>query len=312
MQLPSIILILLSCIAFLVNNIIYQYQGCNYIPEKTPGLAIILMLVYLGLVLEKSHLSNLKKKLQEFMIFCGSMLVIAFATNAVQYTPFLPIDLAIVNFETKYLHISLLKILGCMQRHENLKHYLDITYSVLAYEMTFLPIILIIAGKFNIVREYNRLLLISVILGFLFYYFLPTAAPSSILPHKFFMPEQLATSYKFWAIHEHLRPNILEGGMISMPSYHVIWAYYCLRMMRTWKFLYYPLAIINCCIVLSCVLLGWHYISDIFGSIAIIYMTRYIMRKNIMNLNIIVPLKYYIVEKFARMNTAWKKLKTKM
>jgi len=128
------------------------------------------------------------------------------------------------------------------------------------------------------VHEFYFLLLVSMIIGFVFYYFFPTMAPSSVIDSPYFLEEQRATALKFSQIHHYLQPTTIEGGLIAMPSFHVIWAYLCLYALRGWPILCGILFPVNCLLALACILLGWHYPIDLVGSIVVILMSQAILR----------------------------------
>ncbi len=48
-----------------------------------------------------------------------------------------------------------------------------------------------------------------------------------------------------------------------MPSFHTIWALLCVYLLRDWKYPFIVLGLINSLLIIACVLLGWHYLSDV-------------------------------------------------
>ena len=58
--------------------------------------------------------------------------------------------------------------------------------------------------------------------------------------------------------------------MISLPSFHINWAWLCVYLIRNWPIACSLLAMINIILVISTILLGWHYVIDILGSIVTI------------------------------------------
>ena len=221
--------------------------------------------------LDKTH--YFCKLIQAVLSIYIVMGAIGLLTNAVQFTPFPPIDKYVIAFEHS-LHIDMSQIVAWTAKHTWLQKKLAEIYDSLPYQMSILPVVIAIFGQFDKLREYLCLMLISTIIGFEFYYFFPTTAPASNLYSPFFSPEQLATGIKFTEIHNHLSPSTIEGGMIALPSFHVIWAWLCVYLVRGYKFLFILLLPINLVLVLSCVLLGWHYPSDVLGSLIVIFATH--------------------------------------
>lgn len=70
--------------------------------------------------------------------------------------------------------------------------------------------------------------------------------------------------------------------MISFPSFHVIWAWLCLYLVRQWRWVFILLLTMNFVLMVSCVLLGWHYCIDLAGSAVVIFLSHllydYILR----------------------------------
>ncbi len=260
------IIVFLSLIILLINNFTYQFPGNNFFPDHMFLLTSILLLVNCGLILIFGIESKISRRGIEFFYFFIIMSVIALATNAVQLTPFPTIDKKILSIEL-YFNIDTPAILAWTNEHQYFKNLLGFIYDTLPYQMSLLPLIVIIAGKFYLVKEYYFLMLVTTLLGFIFYYFLPTTAPASIIDSPFFMPEQIATGFKFNQIHHYITPTTNEGGLIALPSYHTIWALLCVYLLKEWTIPCIFLLIINILLIASCVLLGWHYVTDVVAAI---------------------------------------------
>ncbi|KTC69404.1 hypothetical protein Lbir_2143 [Legionella birminghamensis] len=277
LTLQLILLFSLSCIAFAVNHFVYQFPGNNYFPEGSAGIGLSLLLMLAGcrLLLNKDH--YLLKVIQETLLFYLVMSAIAFATNSVQFTPFAPIDSHIISLESR-LGISLPVIVAWTNQHPWFKNILGLCYDTLPYQLGFLPLLVIVSGQFEKIRRFFSLILISSTIGFLIYYFFPTVAPAIMFRTDEFALEQLATGIKFNQLHQHIQPDTIQGGMVAFPSFHTFWAWYCLELMRGWPIAYSLLLVINTLLVLSCVLLGWHYPLDIVGAFLVIWLTNIIYK----------------------------------
>ena len=271
----ALLLFTLSIIAFVINWYIYQFPGNNYCPPYSRALAYCLLLAYGGCLLQFGKSSPQIKMLKELILFFLVIAVIAIATNAVQYTPFPAIDKKIVDFETA-LHIDMSSILSWTYSKPTFRTLLKLIYSTLPQQIAYIPLIVILTKRWHYIHEYYFLLLISTIIGFSFYYFFPTTAPASIISYPHFSAAQVATGLKFSQIHQHIEPTTMGGGMISLPSFHVVWAWFCLYLLRGWPIWFIIMLPINLLLVASCVLLGWHYPIDILGGILLIFMSHYL------------------------------------
>ena len=268
-----LLLSLLSACALAFNFFYSHYPGNNYSPGGIRPIILSLILVYVGLCLQFGHKSEPIKILREVFFFYIIIAVMAIATTAVQYTPFSTIDTKILAFET-YLHINTKMLIEWTQTKPGLKLVLEKVYNTLPYQIGYIPLILIVTRRWNYVREFYFLMLVSTIIGFSIYYFFPTIAPASIIASRYFSNEQYATAIKFTQIHYHIQPTTFDGGMISFPSFHVIWAWFCLYALRAWSLALIFMLPVFLLLFASCVLLGWHYLVDLVGSILIIGITH--------------------------------------
>ncbi|MBL7478851.1 phosphatase PAP2 family protein [Legionella bononiensis] len=258
------LIISLSLSVLLINSYFFKFPGNNYFPEDTPLLALILFINYLGLIVFFGTNTRASNSGKELLYFFGVMCLIALATNAVQLTPFPPIDVYIVRFESK-LNINMVRILEWTNTYPWFKYLLNVIYSSIHYQMSIIPLLIIATGRFYLLRDYYFLLLVTAIIGFAFYYFFPTTAPASIISSSLFSPEQIATGYKFNQIHSYINPTTNEGGLIALPSFHTVWALFCVYLLKEWIIPCIILLVINVLLITSCVLLGWHYPIDILG-----------------------------------------------
>lgn len=272
------IIFFFSLIILLTNHWVYQFQGNNYFPENIPLFALLLILINAGLSLCFLKESKPCQIGRELIYFLGIMVLIACATNAVQLTPFPIIDKHIIHLETQ-LHISMQTILNWTDEHPQFKNLLAIIYDSLPYQMSILPLLVIASCRVHLIREYYFLLLSTTLFGFGFYYFFPTTAPASMISSPLFSVDQIATGLKFNQIHHYINPTTNAGGLIALPSFHAIWAILCVNLLREWLIPCVLLAVMNTLLIASCVLLGWHYCTDIVGSIVVLLISYCFMKR---------------------------------
>ncbi len=269
----AMLLVVLSVCALVVNLFIYHFPGNNYFPPATAYIGLTLILMYSGSSLIFSINGQLTKGLKELIYFFLIMSIIALATNASQYTPFPTIDNKILTIERSF-HIDIKHIISWTHTRPHFKTVLAFVYDTLPYQMTYLPLFMIAVKQLQHLREYYFLLLISTIIGFTFYYFFPTTAPASIISSSYFSSSQIATGLKFIEIRQHIQPTTIEGGMIALPSFHAIWAWLCLYLLRGVPIGVMIMLPINLLLVISCVLLGWHYPMDILGAMVVVVLSH--------------------------------------
>lgn len=269
----------LSIFALTLNVTLTHYPGNNYFPINMIGVSISLMLIYIGVCIQYHSTHYVTQRIKEILFFFGCMTLMILGSNAIQYTPFSPIDHHIVRFSA-WIPIDFPALLHWSHAHTTLYAGMTWIYNSLTYQLTYLPLILIILGRFERLHEYYFLLLFTALIGFSFYYFFPTTAPASVINSPYFIEAQHATGLKFKQIHNHIQPSTQEGGMIALPSFHVIWAWLSVWLVRDWTWAFITLLLVNIIMVTSCVLLGWHYILDVIASIAILVFSHGIQHYN--------------------------------
>ncbi len=264
-----IVLALLTSLAFVVNDCFFQYPGNIYIPSGALLAGLNLLFMYAGLVLLSGRDGKIAQIFKELIYFFLIMALLGLATTAVQYTPFPVVDRHILALES-FFRVDTRALIAWAHAKPGLVTVLDCIYASLDYQMCYIPLVIIAARRTDLIREYYFLLIITALTGFTFYYFFPTTAPASVFGGEYFSEAQWATSLKFFQIHHHIQPQTMEGGLIAMPSFHVIWAWLCLYLLRTWPMAVRIFLPVNLLLTASCVLLGWHYVLDIVGSVVVI------------------------------------------
>ena len=268
----------LSLAAFWINNHYFQYPGNTYFSFEALWVGSILLFIYSGCCLQFGTQSQTARKAREVFHLFSIMALILLGCNAIQYTPFTPIDQRIIDWG-QWMNIDLTQLVRFSHKHPKLYQSMDFMYDSMALQMTYLPLILIFFGQFKRVHEYYFLLLLTALIGYSFYYFFPTIAPASMMKSPYFSEAQHATGLKFYQIHHYIPPTTIEGGMIAFPSFHAIWAWLCVFLVRTWLWPFRILLAYNTGIVFSCVFLGWHYILDIIASVLVLCIAHYAMHR---------------------------------
>jgi membrane-associated phospholipid phosphatase len=264
--------------AYLYNFLVTQYPGNNYLPGLFLICLVQLFLLSLGfnvLLGKYSYPVQITRQLiYLFLIYS----LIALTTCAVQYTPFSLIDKKIIYFES-FFHISINHLLDWTFSQPLFYKLLTASYDSILYQLMILPLLVALFGEFSRLKHYYFLILFTALIGFPLYYFFPTTAPASNLSSPFFLNAQHATGIKFNEIHNYIKPSTIQGGLVSLPSFHVMWAWICVYLIKPWPLAYYLLLIMNIFLTISCVLLGWHYCLDIVFSFIILCVAFYILKR---------------------------------
>ena len=274
-QMATIGLFCFSILAFMINLVVYRFPGNNYF-FYTPIINLIMLLLIFAALSYKLGVTVISREaIIEYCIYVLFVMVLVFSSTAIQYTPFKPIDHHIIALE-KWLHISGKDYITWLHQHGVLLQQFETIYQVIGLELIAFPIAAILLKKYDYLYEYYSLMLIAALLGYVFYYFFPTTGPASMFDIPYFSEEQLATGLKFREIHQYKQPSTMAGGMIAMPSFHVIWSCLIAYCTRFQPIVCSVVVIINTLIIISCVLLGWHYVLDIVGSFLTVILALWI------------------------------------
>lgn len=272
----TLTILCLSTLIIIINSLTFQYIGNNYFPNNTLLFGIFCFLFLTGAHFLKPSENNFTQFALELLMFFLTMTAITYATNAVQLTPFPLIDTYLISYESS-LGISLTSIMAWGNQYPLLTDILTITYASLPMQMAFIPLLIMLTIFFQsknpitYLRRYYCLMLVTTIIGFTIYYFFPTAAPAAFLKSPYFNMEEYATGLKLWQIRHHIQPSTLNGGLIAFPSHHTIWAILCLYLVYPYKWAFFILLLNNALLIISCVLLGWHYPVDIIAALLIVW-----------------------------------------
>lgn len=267
-----VIIFLMSLILIAINRIWFGYPGLFYFENNLFGLALFLFAFCYGLKLQFPQIKDsfFLKFLSSLNLYVMLILLILLSTTAIQYTPFAPIDRSILKLEHA-LKLNLQSAIDWTNTHAMAKVIFYVVYHSLGLQLVYIPLVTILFRSREEMNEFYFLLLFCWLIGSSFYYFFPTTAPASILSSDFFDESQYFTGLKFWQVHHYIQPVTADGGMVAMPSFHVIWAWLCVYLIRCWPIACGLLASINFLLVASCVGLGWHYYLDILASVIILF-----------------------------------------
>ncbi len=151
---------------------------------------------------------------------------------------------------------------------------------MLAYVYNSLKMMGVIVGlalllSLSLVQYYRYVayLLITFLIGSLIYYFFPSTDVSSIIPSTLFSPSAYMVTHQFDLEHHYRHIGQFAIGLISMPSFHTIWAMVItLALWKNWVMRCVALCY-TVLVIVSALLLGAHFLVDILAGIIIACLT---------------------------------------
>lgn len=255
----------------LLNHWTYNYPGIWYLK---PNWLLVAPLI-LALNIFSLYVRNQSPRVSQVIFFLTLYYLIVLSCTlmgtGIQFTPFSPIDLWLVKMD-HFLGIDTPAIIAWTANHPTIKAVLNTAYFSLNIQLFSLPFALILLEDYARVYRYLKAMLLTFLIGALCYYFFPTTAPVSVFHSTYFSNFEQATYLKFYQIHHYLAPTTDQGGMVAFPSFHVVWAVLLTHLVWKQRWLFYPVLLLNSLVILSTVLLGWHYFMDVVGGILLAFL----------------------------------------
>ncbi len=259
---------LLGAIYITINALTTQYTGENYVPWAWVGAAPILFALTAFAMYARQHSPRMAFITRSYGLYFFIIVALAVLTTGIQFTPFPLIDKYLAAAD-KAMGFHTVAILNWTYSHPPIQKFLTIAYNSMGYQLFAVPVIVAMLQDKKALNLYLLAIIFSYFMSTTIYYFFPTAGPTEIFTSPHFLAIQHDTSMKFYQVHHHINVSTFLGGMIAFPSCHVIWAVLCAYAFIQRKYLFIPIALLNICVIASTVLLGWHYLTDVFGGLVV-------------------------------------------
>lgn len=266
-----ILIIAISIVLQTINWLTTDYSGINYLVKAPQRYLAPIMAVFWWLAkryyYHTPRLASLTWFYTSYFIIYATL---GFLINSIQYTPFSPIDTWLIQID-QMLGFSTPKVMRWAQAHPSIHELFVLAYNSLFWQILIIPsIVFYYCGQNKVIWRYFQRLLFTGLIGMLIYYFLPTVGPAHFFEVPYFSLQEHNTYLKFFEIHHKIPVLNASGGMIAMPSFHVIWALLIILVARPLKWLFYPVIMLNALLILATLFLGWHYLTDIIASFIIV------------------------------------------
>ncbi len=260
---------LLGITLLVVNHFTHHYTGnLWYDPTwqraTVPLLGLSVFLIYFQDIISR----RLGLVMYLFVFYCLSLTAGLILTQGIQLTPFATIDHWLLHAD-QLLGFNQNALINFVYAHKWLHDMFVTTYDSITIELVIIPFIMALLLCERSVKVFLLAMLISYPVGLLIYYFFPATAPATLLHNAHFIAMQHDTYIKFYQIHHYLTITTVEGGLVVVPSFHIIWATLITYLTRTKKWIFYPVLIWNGVLVCSTLGLGWHYLIDVIAGFVV-------------------------------------------
>ena len=260
--------LLLGFIDSMVNAFTYQFPGYQYLPLRWAFLIPVVLAITLLALVAREQAPRLAFFTRSYGTYFFIVVAFAVLSTGIQYTPFNPIDVHLVAWD-QWLGFNTPALLAWTASHSTIQRVLEGAYEFLNIEMLLIPLLLPLFQNETRVNRLFAALLIAFLLGTTVYYFFPTMSPVAMFHSPYFLAPEHTTYHKFYGIHHYEALTSDGGGLISFPSFHVVWAVILTAATFPKKWIFFPLVLINFIVILSTLFLGWHYLVDVFAGFAL-------------------------------------------
>jgi hypothetical protein len=250
-----------------VNAAVFRYVGCGYFPRLFAPLPIAAgMCAWVGCV--GRGRARETELLVDLSLYALVTVAMAALTTGAQYTPFHPIDASLARWDAA-LGVDGPAILHWTASHPRLRYFLASCYESTDLQLALAPFAAALAPDRRRRRVLIHAMTYSLLAGMLFYYFFPSSGPAGVYTSPDFLPIQRWTSQKFALVHSFQAGATIAGGMVAFPSFHVVWSALIVDAARARRWLFWPALALNAIVIASTLLLGWHFLVDVFAGLAL-------------------------------------------
>jgi hypothetical protein len=242
------------------NAAFHHFTGVSYFPRLFAPLPIA-ALMCLWIAANMRGRARAAGIIADLSLYALAMVVMAALTTGAQYTPHAPIDAALARWDAS-LGWDGPAVLHWVAQRPALRRFLDVCYMSTDLQLALAPLAAALAPDRRRSRVLVHAMIYSLLAGTLIYWFFPSSGPAGAYGSADFAPLQRLTSQKFAWVHSFQPGATIAGGMIAFPSFHVAWSVLVVDAARASRRLFWPALALNCVVVASTVLLGWHFLVD--------------------------------------------------
>lgn len=251
--------------------------------ELLGALPGFILLIPLGILLRKRYpyCAQMMLGISWALVLMAAIML---GASAIALTPHTTIDNTLYHLDAS-LGFHVTALMAWAHQFPSFINVLNVCYLSWGYQITLVPIALGILKKQHRLDEYVIAFLSLFIIGGAIYYFFPTVAPAGVEHSAYFTASQHQLVTFFMEVHHHQSFSQLPDGLIAFPSFHVMYALLILFVLRSTKWLLFPMLIINGLLIFSTMALGYHYLMDVLASTCIAAITLPLTHWGVSHLN---------------------------
>lgn len=237
--------------------------------NKIASIPLILMLLSLGYAL----LNKYQRAGLLMIAFSQAWLYLlmeTFGAASLLVTPYPLIDHSLLKID-QWLGFQSLNLMNAIAQFPHFKDLLFACYNSWMPQILITPLLLALLKERTEMNRYLFAMALSFFIAGTIYYFFPTIAPAGILHSPHFLQCQNDLVTRFHEIHHYQKVTVFNSGLIAFPSCHVMGALFVTYAFRKYKFLFFPLIVLNTLLIFATLALGFHYLVDVLAGFLIFF-----------------------------------------
>jgi len=260
--------LLVMVVFLIVNALTFKYAFVNAFRSYQIALFIANLMAYSIAVLSGVHNGYIVTVIKGIGLMGTIVGFHLLMVGIIITTPFPLQDQSFYNMDLAlgYDHKILIQY---MIDHDFIRNILSHMYDSLKIICFSIGFGLLFSLSITIYYRYAAYFLISFLIGALIYYFFPSTDIASIIPSPIFSPSAYVAIQQFDLVHNYKVITLFAIALISMPSFHTIWAMAVSFVFWKHKIMRYIAMLYTTVVIISALMLGAHFLVDILAGLVV-------------------------------------------
>ena len=201
------------------------------------------------------------------VVFCGGFVVLMYAIAATN-RPLVDVQLARAD---QALGFHLPAFMAWTGSHRWLDTALRFAYTTILPQTIVVIAVLGFSGDARVLEKFVLRFMVCALVTVALFYWFPAKGPFTVYGYAP-AQDQARTLQHLEAMRSGQRKLVTwreAEGLITFPSFHVVWAMLLALAFRRRRWLFRASLVLNVAVIISTLSTGWHYLIDVLGGIAV-------------------------------------------
>ncbi len=250
--------------ASLIYNHFTHHYPFTIVPHHVISIFFI-SFIFLGIFIFSRKIKNQMPVASLFLKtlsrFYFIILILIVAGLAIQVTPFAAQNKILLQID-QVMHFHVLSLMQWTYSARWLAEFSWTIYLLLFPIVFITPLILALFNEEKQIDIYFSAFILSLLIGYVIYYFFPTSSPAAVLKSSEFAFCQVQVVAQFQAMHHYHHVFHPCSGLIAYAFKNI-------------KKIFYPVLIFSALVIFSTLATGWHFLIDVIGGIILAAVSIY-------------------------------------